>query len=635
MNQLWLFQPNKSWHGWDETGLSIFSGQPVRSIVKEVIQNSLDAKADDSERVRVKFELFSVQREMLPGIDTIEAILENCLEASAGESADDKAEVQEAYEYSKRRSFPILSCTDFGTKGMAGPFERGKDFYTYMNSKGSSPGDSRRAGSHGHGKAAPLVNSALRTIFASSTYMGESGAIEHLVQGKCVFMSHFQDDEQFGETGLWGRSDMTPLSELSAEHNWINRHPGDIGTTISVVGFNGKDSDWMSEMIGHILISYFPALVKDLLEIEFQEPGGKKYLNSENFLDYFASSEVKNALIAVDGELGDELDRTQYFVNAMMESRGGLLRDQQAAVPLGLVHFNIYVDDNAPRSYCLIRRNMKICEKLPNLQRIPAKYTNFAMVIECQADDANSLIRSMEPSEHDKIQVSLLRKKDKKVVGEKLWKQLKEKFTSVMDQEALPEQKISGQVDFLAKFFPDLASKGGGLSFEDDEGFDGDRLQIKRRKSPTKLKRLQIFNPDGPDRPDSPDGPDRPESPDGPDSPDDCNNSDRPKKNKKPEQRKKVMSRIRNQRVVELGPHAARLIIGLEKPQNCYISIAEVGLDQSDFLPIRSTSLGDIIDGKIFIASDLFDHQNKVRLEVTVEREVVGGYILAVEVDQL
>ena len=129
MNQLWLFQPNKSWHGWDETGLSIFSGQPVRSIVREVIQNSLDAKSDDSERVRVKFELFSVQREMLPGIDTIEAILENCLEASAGESADDKAEVQEAYEYSKRRSFPILSCTDFGTKGMAGPFERGKDFY--------------------------------------------------------------------------------------------------------------------------------------------------------------------------------------------------------------------------------------------------------------------------------------------------------------------------------------------------------------------------------------------------------------------------------------------------------------------------------------------------------------------------
>ena len=165
---------------------------------------------------------------------------------------------------------------------MAGPYKKGKAFYTYMNSKGSSPGDSKRAGSHGHGKDAPLVNSALRTIFASSTYIGESGAMEHLAQGKCVFMSHFQDEDQYENIGRWGHHDMTPVSELNAEYNWINRHPNELGTTISVVGFTGKGSDWMMEMIGHALISYFPAFVKGLLEIEFSESGKTIQLNSDN-----------------------------------------------------------------------------------------------------------------------------------------------------------------------------------------------------------------------------------------------------------------------------------------------------------------------------------------------------------------
>ena len=633
MNQLWTFQPNTYWHGWDETGLSIFGGQPVRSIVREVIQNSLDAKSEESERVKVRFELLSVQREMVPGADTITDILGLCLEASEDESEDSQAEVREAYEYSKRRNFPVLSCTDFGTTGMAGPYKKGNAFYTYMNSKGSSPGDSKRAGSHGHGKDAPLVNSALRTIFASSTYRSESGALEHLAQGKCVFMSHYQDEEQFENIGRWGQHDMTPVSELKSEFRWINPHPTELGTTISVLGFTGKGSDWMMEVIGHALISYFPAFVKDALELELCEKGKKIHLNAKNFLDYFASSAVREALVSVDRDLGEEFDRTQYFVNSMMESRGGICRDQQAAAPLGLVHYNVFVDDNAPRSYCLIRRNMKICERVPNLQRISAKYTNFAMVIECQTEEANSLIRSMEPSEHDRVEVARL-KKDKREDGEKLWRLLKEKFTLVMDQEALPEQRTSGQVDFLAKFFPDLANESGGISFEDDEGLDGDRIQIKPVKPVKKRKRIKIVHPDDPDSPDNPETPPGypPDTP--PDTPpDDPENPDTPKPGK-PSKRKKLLSEIKSQRVVEIGSSSARLIIKLESPERCYVSIAEVGLDQADFLPIVASSAGEIKDGKVLLTKEAFDQQNKVKLEVNLEREVIGGYVLSVEVDE-
>ena len=46
--------------------------------------------------------------------------------------------------------------------------------------------------------------------------------------------------------------------------------------------------------------------MKDLLEIELREPGKTFVLNNDNFLDYFASDAVKEALNAVDRELGDE-----------------------------------------------------------------------------------------------------------------------------------------------------------------------------------------------------------------------------------------------------------------------------------------------------------------------------------------
>ena len=630
MSQSWIFQPNKYWFGWDETGLSIFGGQPIRSLVRELIQNSLDAKADDAERVKVKFELNTVAKNMIPDIERLTQVMECCVSASADESEDSKADVKEAADYCNRMNFHVLSCTDFGTNGMKGPYKKGQDFYTYMNSKGSSPGDSKRAGSHGHGKDAPLVNSAIRTLFASSTYLDEDGLKQHLAQGKCVFMSHFQDDEQFENIGRWGQPDMSPVIDLPSQHQWINPYPNELGTTISIVGFTGKGQDWISEMIGHALINYFPAFVKNLLEVEFKDGSRVIKLNAENFTDFLTSTDVRSALEAADKDLVSELERTAYFVSAMMESRGGKLRDQQAKSPLNLVHFNLFVEDDAPRAYCLIRRNMKICEKLPNLQRISSKYSNFAVVIECQNDEANGLIRSMEPSEHDRIEPARL-KKDKKADGDKLWKLLKEKFTTVMDQEAMPEQRISGQVDFLAKFFPDLANEDTGVSFEEDDGYEGDRYKLTPRKVKKKRRRITLVDTeDSVDPPDTPPTP-RPDDPvDPPETPPGTPPDVPP--TKPLGKLVKLQGEIKNQRVVELGDRKARLILRLDTEHDCYISLSEVGLDQADFLPIEQASVGELINGKVSLTKEHFQDDQKIILEVEVGRAVIGGYIVNVEV---
>lgn len=636
MSQTWIFQPNRTWFGWDEQGLSIFSGFPLRSLIREVTQNSLDAKRDGESKVKLRFELVSCSRDMIPGIDRIQSVLEQCLDVSKDESDDTKDNVAEALKYSQRMNFPVLQCTDFGTTGMKGPYVKGNSFYTYMNSKGSSPGSSERGGSHGHGKDAPLVNSALRTIFASTTYEDE-GTLQHLNQGKCVFMSHFEDDEQCENVGRWGTVDMEPVDQLSSQFAWLNPHPEELGTTISILGFNHANTNgqWIDEMIGHLVINYFPAFIRDTLEIELKAGKKRVTLNTGNLEAHLNSDRVKTALEKLDSSIAAEFERTGYFVNAMSEADGGKLRSQQSSAPLNLVHFHLYVHDSAPRSYCLIRRNMKICEKVPRLERLPSVYDNFAAVIECGNEEANSLIRLMEPSEHDRVEVSRL-KLERQKDGNKLWKQVSEKFKLVLDQEAKPEIKTAGKVDFLAKFLPDLAGEGEGIAFDEDEMGDGrdGRIEIKpmqkiKHRRVTRINNEQARPSDEPAQPESPDGLDNggiPNDPEVPSSPGSQSNSGTSKSRVLDEE-------VVSQRVIELGSGELKLVFRLDSPQDCLVSLAEVGLSGAELVAISSSDRGTLEGTKVKLGKSDFDtFTHRVALTVTPQRSIVGGYVLQVEV---
>ena len=105
--------------------MSTFAGQPRRSLIRELIQNSLDAKRENAETVTVRFELNSCARNMIPDVERLSKILERCVAASEDESDDSKESVADASKFlSERMNFPVLTCTDFGTSGMEGPYKK-------------------------------------------------------------------------------------------------------------------------------------------------------------------------------------------------------------------------------------------------------------------------------------------------------------------------------------------------------------------------------------------------------------------------------------------------------------------------------------------------------------------------------
>lgn len=73
---IWNFPSNNFGQitGIGDSGVETFKGSPIRSLAREVCQNSLDAKINDSEPVRVEFRLFTINSSEVPGRDYLEEV---------------------------------------------------------------------------------------------------------------------------------------------------------------------------------------------------------------------------------------------------------------------------------------------------------------------------------------------------------------------------------------------------------------------------------------------------------------------------------------------------------------------------------------------------------------------------------
>ena len=77
---MWRFPSNDHGEnkGINDSGVSTFRGTPLKSLAREICQNSLDAS--NGETVLVDFNLFSISSNDIPGMDALKDSFERCLE---------------------------------------------------------------------------------------------------------------------------------------------------------------------------------------------------------------------------------------------------------------------------------------------------------------------------------------------------------------------------------------------------------------------------------------------------------------------------------------------------------------------------------------------------------------------------
>lgn len=180
---------------------ALFSGNAARSLVRESIQNSLDARASGDQKVVVRFALRSGPQaaKAADAARFFGGIWEHVHSESSGlESAP-----------SPNDRIPFLVVEDFGTKGLTGdpegwdPFAAGKNaFFLFFRALGRSGKTGEERGRWGVGKFVFPLASQAHCLLGYTIPIDSERA---LLMGRTVLKMHQTGGIPYHPDGQWGR----------------------------------------------------------------------------------------------------------------------------------------------------------------------------------------------------------------------------------------------------------------------------------------------------------------------------------------------------------------------------------------------------------------------------------------------
>jgi len=279
----WRFvsNQNSTISGINDAGIETFTADMNRSLVREIIQNSLDAARTDIDKpVRVEFELIQVKRENIPDVENLQKAIKKCYESNSDEP-DAYSFFMKAYKTLADRYINVLRISDYNTRGLEGSdtCEKGSNWSRLVKENGSSNKGQSSGGSFGIGKSATFACSDLRTVFYSSLDL--QGLTSNFGVARLISF----DDEKIGWTtgvGYYSEDDrfvaIPGLLNFDKKYNRI-----DTGTDIYVLGMC-PSNEYEKEFIDAVLLDFLVSLVKGKLIVDIQ---GKR-ISKETLDKYIA-----------------------------------------------------------------------------------------------------------------------------------------------------------------------------------------------------------------------------------------------------------------------------------------------------------------------------------------------------------
>ncbi len=279
--------------GFNNSSIDTFIGRRVFSLIRETIQNSMDARASLNEPVKIFFSLSEIPKVEALGITELLMFLK----MSQKTALDQHGEGHPAPKFFQRaidkiessKKILFFSIHDFGTTGLTGPTESGKvkpgAWLALIKGSGLSiknaPGS---LGSFGHGSKAPFAISEIRTVFYFSKIQKNS-KIESRFQGKSILQSmEKQNGEVTQGTGYFGhKKGCMPLIDGEVP-KWASRlrheFGAGIGTSLLVPfpDLGTIPSNFWRDIKVSILSNFYYAILRGNLEIGLDN----EVINSSN-----------------------------------------------------------------------------------------------------------------------------------------------------------------------------------------------------------------------------------------------------------------------------------------------------------------------------------------------------------------
>ncbi len=434
--------------GKEGIGFDEFSDDYLGNLTREVIQNSLDARKGN-EPVSVEFSLFKTDASAFPAVqaylfdyvnDWIER--DKRKEKSAAKERLLMDKIFQCFLKSSQDGIVWLRISDKNTTGLRGvstPMEENMPWFAFISGSGMDVKEIGSGGSKGLGKAAIFLNSAIRTIFVStSTDLGETGNI-----GYAKLVSKRVDDDGRGHQDYtqgigYCVSEENKNDEMNTPNEGLlNLDPSFIrdkdmfGTDIFVPFFFIEEV-WASKMIGEAIISFLPALNDGDLEVIVNDTFGSNYFEVKKSNLYSA---INNPLFfSKDSnmEIAKELYRTLNYPSVFAEEAVGtgrelkLLISSKSSTALNKVYsyrwktkmrIEVFKTNvSMPYTAVLLIKGSELCEELKSVEDASHKKwsqqkyrdTNYSKEVIAKAintvkDFAKEELEKIEESDYGKI----------------------------------------------------------------------------------------------------------------------------------------------------------------------------------------------------------------------------------------
>ncbi len=441
----WQFPPNDAGEieGPNDPGISHFTDQRNTNLIRESIQNSLDAKAG-SEPVRVEFSLQDLPISDFEG-NQLRDILDRAINSPHNDDKGKEQFTNGKWLLNDNRQLLTLCIKDSNTTGAQDVPRPGRapSKWEALTKGSGSPVKEQKdaAGSFGLGKHSAFAVTDLRAVLYSASWRDDNRMNLRFI-GKAILVSHTgSDGKPKRRTGYLSAGSYAPLTDNDVPRVFGLRQPG---TAIYIPGYRLPNNQgcpgWQHDCIATAVDNYFHAIVKGNLTVKV----GNDEVNADN----------------IGRQYHGQLSRTANFIS--VSKMKPVATEYFAGI--GNVSLRIWVHDDPKskvREIALVRdsgmmitaerRDMDI-----GLANIPQIWRGFTVIIECISEPGeSSYIRDSESPKHDKLSVDYIEGTDRRRDARNALREMGQWVRERIEKEAGLETPDSDDyVDELAKYFP-------------------------------------------------------------------------------------------------------------------------------------------------------------------------------------
>ncbi len=363
------------------------------SIIREIIQNSLDAKREECANVIVEIEISSKKTCDFPAKEELLKSLSACYDRFNGVDTKSTGKLYDMIESFNENQHYFVSFRDLNTNGLLGGLNDGDEktnLYQLIYGDGTTNKNTEKSsgGSFGIGKNAPFTRSKIKSIFYETYNIEEQ---KHIV-GKSILTTHKIDGQTRSQRGYY--IDDYQIEEYIADSGM----KGEYGTAVHIPFYmlkNDSIKDEFDVLIRDVLLNFMVAIDRGLLEVRFIN----KDSNNETIINKESYSQITTEIIR-NNKKDKRIEKLKSLHNLLTNldvNIYDLIIDEQDPNN----YIELYVALNAAstgfKKYFNLREQLMLIED----KKISGKNFKYDALAIYHGTKLNNILRDTEPPEHN------------------------------------------------------------------------------------------------------------------------------------------------------------------------------------------------------------------------------------------